>query len=352
MAVTSHLLRFLVVGELYSNDESQSALGVGNAGGVRVKTDSAGGVERLVLTTSHADAKQLIENPYHDRIEGNTLIYTGAGRDGDQTLAGVNKRIPQQITDDFPIYGFLQIGSRRNASIGPKRWQFLGLLEYSRHYQEQQVDAYGQIRRAWMFELRIHRRPEQITVATDKDVARTVLAESRIAAPIAPDDREIVVPQPAESQPINSHEVEGVRRRLLGLDPQDFEHLVKEVLLASGFADVSVTRFSQDGGIDLNAFVGQSVWPLAGLHLQVQAKRWLHTVGRGEVAELRGSLQPWARGSVITTSYFSRAAIKEATESGKLPIVLVDGTQLATVIHLKGIRFTLKGSEGSSENLV
>ncbi len=338
MVVNSQTVPAFAVGGRYSNEEIQAALGVGNTGGVRVRRDDAGSVARLVLTTSLPDAKQLIENPYHDRIEGDTLIYTGAGRDGDQTLAGVNKRIPQQVANDFPIFGFLQIGSRRNTNIGLKRWEFLGLLEYVRHYQEQQIDVRGQSRQVWMFELRIHRQPELITVTQDQEISRAVLAASRTAAASGPDDREIVVPAVALQQPDNSHEIERVRRKLLALAPQDFEYLIKDVLVASGFDGVSVTRYSQDGGIDLNAFVGQAVWPLSGLHLQVQAKRWLRTVGRGEVAELRGSLEPWARGSVITTSYFSRAAIKEADGAGKLPIVLVDGTLLSKMIHERDIR--------------
>jgi len=66
--------------------------------------------------------------------------------------------------------------------------------------------------------------------------------------------------------------------------------------------------------------------------VQVQAKRWLHSVGRKEVAELRGSLQPFAKGAVVTTSHFSRAAINEATDEGKSPIALVDGFRLSKVV--------------------
>jgi len=66
--------------------------------------------------------------------------------------------------------------------------------------------------------------------------------------------------------------------------------------------------------------------------VQVQAKRWLHSVGRKEVAELRGSLQPFARGAVITTSHFSKAAINEASEEGKNPVTLVDGFRLSKVV--------------------
>ena len=73
---------------------------------------------------------------------------------------------------------------------------------------------------------------------------------------------------------------------------------------ASGFVNVSVTRYTQDNGIDVNAQVSQTNWPIAGMRVQVQAKRWLHTVGRREVAELWGSLEPFAQGAVVTTSFF------------------------------------------------
>jgi len=57
---------------------------------------------------------------------------------------------------------------------------------------------------------------------------------------------------------------------------------------------------------------------------------------RHRFAELRGSLQPFARGAVVTTSHFSKAAIREASESGKNPIVLLDGHRFATLISKTG----------------
>jgi len=43
-------------------------------------------------------------------------------------------------------------------------------------------------------------------------------------------------------------------------------------------------------------------------------------------------LQPFAMGTLVTTSHFSRAAINEASEAGKNPITLVDGPRLARII--------------------
>ncbi|MBM4094761.1 MAG: hypothetical protein FJ276_35940 [Planctomycetes bacterium] len=123
--------------------------------------------------TSLPTARQSSENPYHDRIESGTLVYTGAGREGDQTLGGMNQRIPQQYSELFPIYGFILIGSRRDRTIGPKRWRFLGLLQYQRHYPETQVDARLKQRKVWLFELRIHADPPEIPVAHDGTIAVT-----------------------------------------------------------------------------------------------------------------------------------------------------------------------------------
>lgn len=143
------------VGQLYTADEIQNSLGVGNAGGVRLSLLDTGVVRRAVVLTSPVTARQAKENPYHDRIENGILVYTGAGREGDQSLSGVNKRFPQQLAESFPIYAFTLIASRRDRSIGPRRWKFLGLLEYVCHYPDSQVDTRGSIRKVWLFEFRI-----------------------------------------------------------------------------------------------------------------------------------------------------------------------------------------------------
>ena len=127
----------------------------------------------------------------------------------------------------------------------------------------------------------------------------------------------------------------------MALEPKDFELFIKDLLLHCGFLDVCVTRYSSDGGIDVNARTGVRLWIFENTLVQVQAKRWLHSVGRKEVAELRGSLQPFARGAVVTTGHFSKAAINEACEDGKNPIALVDGFRLSKIVIDEGFRLTV-----------
>jgi restriction endonuclease Mrr len=242
----------------------------------------------------------------------------------------MNKRLPQQSLESFPIYGFTLIGSRRDRSIGPRRWRFLGLLEYLRHYPDTQVDTRGNARKVWLFEFRIHEKPNVVPVELDTNLSVKLIEQSRSLYPPQKDEREVVVlASLPNSEKKDAAVIEAARARLLASSPEEFEHFVKDLLARSGFDKAAVTRFSQDGGIDVNAYAGASMWPLQGTLIQIQAKRWLHTVGRKEVAELRGSLLPHARGALVTTSYFSKAALLEAAESGKLPIVLVDGNEVA-----------------------
>jgi hypothetical protein len=338
--LSNQMIPVFQVGQLYSSDDIQSALKVGNAGGVRLNIGNDDVVRRTVIMTSVPTARKAKENPYHDRIEGDTLVYTGAGREGDQSLAGVNKRLPQQAHINFPMYGFLIVGSRRDPSIGPKRWKFLGLLEYLRHYPDTQVDTRGAIRKVWLFEFRVHGQPELVIVDKDYETSAMVLAASR--AVNRPSDDEGAIADPPQvvgvsTQAFDPTELESIRGHLLAKPPERFEHFIKDLLVVAGYERVAVTKFSQDGGVDVNAYASAVMWPVENMLIQIQAKRWLHTVGRKEVAELRGSLQPFARGAVVTTSHYSNAAVVEASSSGKAPIVLVDGYSLARLLKIARI---------------
>lgn len=321
--------------EIYTHEEIYRTLGVGNAGGIRVKLAPSGNVERAVLFTSVPTARIAGENPYHDRVEGDVLVYTGAGQVGHQALDGRNKRLLAQTAEKYPIYCFLLLGSRRSNSVGPRRWQFLGLISYLRHYKEIQVDVQRNPRDAWVFEFRVHSSFDRVSVEFDRKLMADLIAEQDRDYPLGADDKVLgrttseLLSQTAEIDPVL---LEQVRCKMLLLPPERFESLIKDVLIASGFLKVHVTRFSQDGGIDVNASAGDWMWPLRDILIQIQAKRWLHTVGRKEVAELRGSLQPHARGAVVTTSHFSKAALNEASEAGKQPIVLVDGFEFARIV--------------------
>jgi hypothetical protein len=324
------MIEELVVGQLYSNEEIFKSLKVSNAGGIRLSLHNKE-VRRAVIMTSVQGLHTAGENPYHDRLESEILTYTAAGKLGQQTLAGANNRLIEQKMLNFPVHGFVLIASRRDLSVGSKRWKYLGLLEYLRHYPDTQLDAEGKVRKVWLFEFRIHTEQHILPLAMDAIVSSQLLVSSRLSVGGHSDDDDIVdesVYQQAESV----EKVEHVRGKLLAMEPRNFEMFIKDLLVHCGFFDVCVTKFSADGGIDVNARTGSRIWVFENTLVQVQAKRWLHSVGRKEVAELRGSLQPFARGAVVTTSHFSKAAISEASEQGKTPIALVDGFRLSKIV--------------------
>ncbi len=266
------------VGALYTHEEIYSALKVGNAGGIRPSVEPSGMTRRLVMMTSDPSAKVLRENPYHDRIEGDVLVYSAVGLEGAQAFTGVNRRVLDQLDNQFPIYGFRNMGSRRNSTMGQRRWKFLGLLQYLRHFIEKQTDARGETRDTVVFELLILTAGLEIFVANDHRIARDLYAP-RASIFRDPQEREVESKlNPAETRE-DSGKIEAARRSLLGLPPQRFEYVVKEALEATGFQRVAVTRYTADGGIDVNAFAGSLLWPYFGGLLQMQAKRWLHTVG-------------------------------------------------------------------------
>lgn len=310
-------------GELYTNQEIHTQLSVGNSGGIRVSLGDDKLPRRLVVMTQSHKRHATSENPYSDRIEGDVLVFTAAGKEGDQALSGVNQRIPQQADHRFPIYCFSRVTSRRQSPGNPRQWEFVGLLQYLRYFPSKQIDVRGEFRSVWQFDLRVHRVDVPVFPSDDRVVGESVLLNTT-----DDDDREIVE---NDDESIDAAIVEAERKRLLELHPKEFETTVRDVVAASGFRDVCVTRYSNDGGIDVTAFAGIAMWPLGKLQLQIQAKRWLHAVGRPDVANLRGSLAPFASGAVVTTGHFSKAAIRESEEPGKRPIVLINGYQFASL---------------------
>jgi hypothetical protein len=318
---------FFKVGETYTNDQIRFSLDLENLGGIRPSLDSNGNVRHVAIMTAAEDSGRLLtENPYRDRIEGDILVYTAQGREGDQALAGRNKRLVEQYVVPTPFFGF--------ANIGRQTYRFLGLLELLRHYQENQADTKGNLRKVWLFEFKIHEKPELVPIEDSASISASILAESRREDSSGPSEREVTpLPQGPDGQAATApEELEAIRGRLLQFTPYDFEHFIRLLMERSGFVRVSVTRASGDGGIDLNAYVEEKNEFFAGTHVQAQVKRWRHAVGSPEINNFRGALSTTAKGVFITTSHFTRAALAEARHDSKPSIALVDGDKLAGII--------------------
>jgi hypothetical protein len=332
-------LTFFKVGETYTNDQIRFALDLENLGGIRPSLDSNRNVRHVAILTAAEDSGRLpTENPYHDRIEGSILIYTAQGREGDQVLTGRNKRLVEQYSLPTPFFGF--------TNIGRQRYRFLGLLELLRHYQENQADKKGSLRRVWVFEFRIHDKPEVVPIEDSASISASLLAESRRSEPLGTSEREVAPLPEDEAEATAPVERETVRVRLFQFAPYDLEHFIKLIFERTGFVRVSVTRASGDGGIDVNAYVDEKNDFFAGTHVQAQVKRWRHAVGSPEINNFRGALSTTAKGVFVTTSHFTRAALAEARHETKPSIALVDGDRLASIVIRSGIS-THRGSQNA-----
>jgi len=119
---------------------------------------------------------------------------------------------------------------------------------------------------------------------------------------------------------------------LLSMEPGDFEQLVGRLLGAMGYDNVTVTRRSADGGVDVLADIEVGILQL---RTAVQVKRMKSNVQRPVVSQLRGDMMTLPdvdQGMIITTSGFSVGATEVARVRNAPPIVLIDGDRLTDLL--------------------
>ncbi len=111
------------------------------------------------------------------------------------------------------------------------------------------------------------------------------------------------------------------------LTPDAFERLIQRFLREKGFSHVEVTGRSGDGGID-----GKGIAKINGIlsfHIVFQCKKYQGAVSAGHIRDFRGAMVGRTdKGLFITTGYFTKDAIKEATRDGAPTIDLIDGEKL------------------------
>jgi restriction system protein len=136
----------------------------------------------------------------------------------------------------------------------------------------------------------------------------------------------------------HNHQVrKALRERLLAMKPGEFEELISQLLAEMGFEMVEVTKLSGDGGIDVRGTL--VVGDVVRIKMAVQVKKWKlkNNIQAPVVQQVRGSLGAHEQGLIITTSDFSPGAVKEAAQSDKTPIALMNGEQLVMLLMEHGI---------------
>jgi len=126
--------------------------------------------------------------------------------------------------------------------------------------------------------------------------------------------------------------------RLHKMAPPGFEQLVGALLTQIGFEKVQITGRTGDGGLDVQAEL--TVGGITRVKTAIQVKRWKHNVPGKVIRELRGALTTDQRGLVVATSEFTKDALAEAAATGKVPISLIDGDRLVSLLadHQIGVK--------------
>jgi restriction system protein len=141
---------------------------------------------------------------------------------------------------------------------------------------------------------------------------------------------------------VKKHQL-GIRSKMQELldamDPYAFEHLIKQLLEAMEYQNVSVTAPSGDKGVDVIADIELGITSVREV---VQAKRHRGRIQRKDLDALRGSLHRFnaVRGTIITTNDFARGTTDAAFERGAAPITLINGVKLIDLLiqHNIGVR--------------
>lgn len=123
---------------------------------------------------------------------------------------------------------------------------------------------------------------------------------------------------------------------LHNMNPYKFEKLAQLLLRECGFTQVTVTKKSNDGGID-----GSGKLRINGIfsfNVAFQCKRYTGNVSAADIRDFRGSLTTdIEKGVLITTGSFTKAAREEACNAGKQQIDLIDGDELINKLIEFGI---------------
>jgi restriction endonuclease len=129
-----------------------------------------------------------------------------------------------------------------------------------------------------------------------------------------------------------------IKARLLALPPRAFELFAGDLLEFMGLCNVSVTRYSGDGGIDAVGSLETSAM-LISIPTGVQVKRYRANVQRADIDRFIGALSgQYSQGIFITTAGYTRQAALKAV-AGLPRVATVDGDQVIALMlqHRLGV---------------
>ena len=136
----------------------------------------------------------------------------------------------------------------------------------------------------------------------------------------------------------NAEVARKLREHLANMDPTAFEWLARRLFDKLGYQEVTVTKRSGDGGIDVKATLVDG--GVAKIPVRIQVKRQNNPVGRPVVQSLRGALRQGEIGVLLISSSFGEDARIESQDRTTTPITLIDGRTLVDLLikHQIGAR--------------
>lgn len=135
-------------------------------------------------------------------------------------------------------------------------------------------------------------------------------------------------------------------QKLYEMDPFLFEGLVADLLQKIGYESVKVTKRSGDKGVDVVADLTMD--GITSVKTVIQAKRYKkgNNIPGAVITQLRGSAEVDQRGLVITTSDFTKDARSESIAPNKMPVSLINGEKLLSLLIKYGV-----GTKGENVTL-
>lgn len=135
-----------------------------------------------------------------------------------------------------------------------------------------------------------------------------------------------------------------LRERLMALTPRGFELFAGDLLTYLGLHNVTITQYSNDGGIDARGeIVGAA--GLVMVPTGVQVKRHRHSVGRPDIDRFIGALsdKELFHGIFITTAEYAPKALDKARTSRFVRIDAIGGRQVAALMEREGLGIVAGG---------
>lgn len=114
-------------------------------------------------------------------------------------------------------------------------------------------------------------------------------------------------------------------------NPYYFEKIVLILFKKMGYGDFEETSKSRDGGID--GIINQDQLGIEKIYIQAKRYAIENKVREPEVRNFIGAMSgDVSKGIFVTTSFFDAAAIKKASDARNHRIILIDGSQLVSLM--------------------